>query len=108
MPKISNVRSWSPRNGLQIVSLQILPAPRPRELRSVLDPYFTKYTVITLCRGLPALFGEERTPFGTSVKDEVATEAAGSIAIASYRYSRFGPPDPAGEAALRSLCPSRA
>ncbi len=95
------------RTGLQIVSLQVLPAPRPRALRSILDPYFTTYSSLTLCRGLPALLGETRLPFGVTVSDEVAAEQNGTIVVASYHYGRAVAPDPAAETSIRSLCPAR-
>jgi len=100
-------RIWSSPSHTTLLSFQLLPASRPRDLRAILDPYFTHYSPIRLCRGLPALLGEERPPFGTSVADEVATQQPGSIAIATYRYGRGSVPDPAAERSIRSLCPTR-
>jgi hypothetical protein len=86
-----------------MVSLQVLPAHRP--LRQILDPFFTSYSDITICHGLPARFGKRRAWVSSNVEDEVAAQHAGSIAIASYTYARGFPPDPSAEASIRSICP---
>jgi hypothetical protein len=70
-------------------------------------PFFTAGSRITLCHGLPALLGHENAPFSMSIDEAVATQQRGSVAVASYTYPRFSPPDPAAEASIRSLCPRR-
>jgi hypothetical protein len=105
MAPLPGVREWRSWKLVQTISLQILPAGRPRRLRAILDPYFTTYSKISLCHRLPALFGKARPPFGWIISDEVAMEQRGSIAIASYYYPRFAEPDAAAETSLRSLCP---
>jgi hypothetical protein len=100
-------RSWRTSTPPQILSLNVMPARRPLDLQLIAGSFFTSSSHITLCRGLPALLNRERLPFGMSIKDSVATQQAGSIAIATYYYPRFFPPDPSAEASIRSLCPRR-
>lgn len=97
--------SWRSLNPPQLVSLQVVAAPRPRSLRNFLDPYSTTYSRTTLCHGVQALFGEWRPWLGRTIEDEVATQQSGSIAIARYYYPRFYGPDADAERSIRSLCP---
>ena len=98
-------QTWRSSSPPQTVSLQIMPARRLRNLRSLLDPYNTTYSRTTLCHGVPALFGEWRPWFGRIIEDEIATQQPGSIAVASYYYPRFYSPDIGAERSIRSLCP---
>lgn len=105
LPAMPGVREWRSPNTTDLISLHVMPSRRPGRLRSVLDPYFTTYSGISGCRGLPALFGQEHSPFGRITSDEVAMEQRGSIAIASYYYSRFSRPSASAKKSLRTLCP---
>jgi len=99
----SRTNEWESANSHGLLSLQVLPAKRP--LRAIIDPYFTEYASVKLCRGTPALLGKWRPPFGFTISDEIAMQQPGSIAIATYLYPRRFSADPAAETALRSLCP---
>ena len=98
-------QTWRSSIPPQLVSLHVMPARRPRNLRSLLDPYFTTYSRTALCHGVPALFGESRPWFGQTIADEIAMQQSGSIAVASYYYPRFFSPDADAERSIRSLCP---
>jgi hypothetical protein len=99
-------QSWRSSSPPQLIALHIMPAAarHPIDLRWVLEPYSMKTTRITLCHGLPALFGERHFWFGSNV-DEIATQKSGSIAIASYYYPRFYDSDASAESSIRSICP---
>jgi hypothetical protein len=98
-------QTWRSSGPPQLVSLQVMPARRPRNLREILDPYGTTYSRTILCHGVPALFGEWRPWFGRVVGDEIAAQHSGSIAVASYYYPRLNSPDADAERSIRSLCP---
>jgi len=98
-------QTWRSSSPPQLVSLQVMPERRPRNLREILDPYGTTYLRTTLCHGVPALFGESRPWFGRVNEDEIATQQSGSIVVASYYYPRFYSPDADAERSIRSLCP---
>ena len=98
-------QTWRSSTPPQLISLHIMPARRPVDLRIMFDPYGTTSTRLTLCHGLPALFGESRPWFGSVVSDEIATQKSGSIAVASYHYPRFYNPDAGAESSIRSICP---
>jgi hypothetical protein len=102
---LSGARQWRSSDSLESISLQVMPTRQPRRLRAILDPYFTVYSRISVCRNLPALFGRQRLPFGRVISDEIAIEQRGSIAVASYYYPRFRSPDVSAEKSLRTLCP---
>jgi hypothetical protein len=102
--EVGNQR-WRSSNPPQLVSLHIMPAHRRKQLRRLLDPFSTTYSRIALCHGVPALFGEWRPWFGGTVKDEVAAQQSGSVAVASYYYPRAYTPDADAEQSIRSLCP---
>jgi hypothetical protein len=98
-------QTWRSSSTPELVSLQIMPERRPRDLREILNPYNTTYSRVTLCRGVPALFAKWRPWFGQTIQDEIATQQSGSIAIASYYYQRSYNPDAEAERSIRSLCP---
>ena len=101
-------QSWRSLTPPQLVSLHVMPPLRRKPLRWILDPFSTTYSRITLCHGVPALFGEWRPWFGGTVKDEVAAQQSGSVAVASYYYPRVYTPDAGAERSIRSLCPKAA
>jgi hypothetical protein len=102
--QVGNQR-WRSSNLPQLVSVHVMPAHRGKPLRSLLDPFSTTYSRITLCHGVPALFGQWRPWFGGTVEDEVAAQQSQSVAVASYYYPRAYAPDADAERSIRSLCP---
>jgi hypothetical protein len=105
LPSVRGVRQWRSRSRAQSISFHVTPVKGSVELRARLDPYLTQYSTLAVCRGLHALYGRWRPPFGLVVSDDVAMERPGSIAVATYFFPRSATPDPDAEKSIRTLCP---